>query len=78
MSKYWRTATLYALVTGIVPPDAISCIIKHEGMEVLKLAHLLTPTVPEAVAMAIDRAMSLNGDTRFATVAEFWWALTAR
>ena len=74
---YALGATLYALVTGIVPPDAISRIIKYEGTEVLKPAHLLTPTIPEVVARAIDRSMSINVEKRFATVAEFWWALTA-
>ena len=74
---YALGATLYTLLTGTIPPDAISRIIKPKGTDPLKHAHLLAPTVPEPVSNAIERAMSINPTRRFPTLAEFWWALTA-
>jgi len=37
----------------------------------------VVPSVPEPIAEAIQRALSLNSDERFATVEEFWRALSS-
>ena len=74
---YGLGATLYTLLTGTVPPDAISRAIKSrsKGGDPLKPARLITPTLPIAVAQALQRAMSINSEDRFATVEEFWQML---
>ncbi len=73
---YGLGATLYTLLTGITPPDAISRVMRSKGTDPLKLAHLLTPTIPVHISEVIGRAMSIREAQRFATVKEFWWALT--
>jgi eukaryotic-like serine/threonine-protein kinase len=72
---YGLGATLYTLLTGIVPPDAITRATGSKGGDPLESAHLLTPTVPIGVAQAIERALSISSDERFATIEEFWQRL---
>ena len=74
---YGLGATLYTLLTGAVPLDAISRVTRsrNKGIDPLKPVHLLAPAVPTAVSQAIQRAMSLSSDDRFATVEEFWQVL---
>jgi eukaryotic-like serine/threonine-protein kinase len=74
---YGLGATLYALLTGIVPLDAISRVTrsKNKGIDPLKPVHLLVPEVPTVVSQSIQRAMSISSDDRFETVEEFWQVL---
>ena len=68
---YGLGATLYTLLTGTIPPDAISRATGSKGGDPLELAPLIMPEVPIGVAQAIGRAMSISTDERFATVEEF-------
>jgi eukaryotic-like serine/threonine-protein kinase len=76
---YGLGATLYALLTGSAPIDAPSRVlgIMSAGVDPLKLAHLLKPAIPLAVAEALQRAMAIRIADRFGTVEEFWQALMA-
>jgi eukaryotic-like serine/threonine-protein kinase len=76
---YGLGATLYALLTGSVPIDAPSRATKilGAGADPLKRANLLVPTVPQAVAEALHRAMAIRVADRFETVEEFWEAVKA-
>jgi serine/threonine protein kinase len=74
---YGLGATFYTLLTGTIPPDAISRVMRSRstGSDPLKPAHLLAPAVPMAVAQAIGRAMSLSSTDRYVTIEEFWQVL---
>src|SRR5437763_4992437 len=72
---YGLAATIYTLLTGSIPPDAIARAIGSKGVDPLKPANVITPAVPKAVAAAIERAMSISSNDRFATVEEFWQEL---
>lgn len=74
---YGLGATFYTLLTGTIPLDAISRVMRSrsKGSDPLKPAHLLAPAVPSDVAQAIQRAMSLSSDDRYETVEEFWQVL---
>jgi len=74
---YGLGATFYTLLTGTVPSDAISRVIKSKGKggDHLKLANVLEPAIPPEVAQALQRAMSINSADRFGTVEEFWQVL---
>jgi serine/threonine protein kinase len=76
---YGLGATLYALLTGLIPLDALSRVLGsvRAGVDPLKPAHLLQPTVPLAVAEALGRAMSISSADRFETVEECWQVLQA-
>ena len=37
----------------------------------------VVPSIPLAVSQAIERAMAINGNERFASVQEFWQTLNA-
>ncbi len=75
---YGLGATFYTLLTGTVPLDAITRVTRRRssGIDPLKSAHLLAPSIPTAVAQAIQRALSLSRDERFETVEQFWQELT--
>jgi len=73
---YGLGATFYTLLTGIVPPDAITRATGSKGVDPLVAANLITPTVPLAAAQAIQRAMSISSEDRFATVEAFWQEMT--
>src|SRR2546421_251494 len=76
---YGLGATVYTLLTGTIPTDAITRVSRSRsnGSDPLRLANLITPTVPTAVAAAIQRAMSISSEDRFETVEEFWQELNA-
>ena len=76
---YGLGATLYVLLTGSAPIDALSRVLGgvNTGVDPLKPANLLQPTVPPAVAEALGRAMSISSADRFETVEEFWQVLQA-
>ena len=74
---YGLGATLYALLSGQTPPDALVRATRSQGADPLKSANLITSAVPIAAAQIIQRAMSLSSDDRFETVEEFWQQLQA-
>lgn len=74
---YGLAATFYTLLTGIVPVDAITRATAGEGIDPLIPASSITPDVPVEVGKTLQRAMSMSINDRFATVEEFWQALTA-
>ena len=74
---YGLGATLYTLLTGVIPPDAIERMtqLSNENTDPLKPVDELVSTIPLHVSRAIQRAMSIRMGLRFATVKEFWQAL---
>ena len=76
---YGLGATLYALLTGMAPIDALSRVLGSMGggVDPLKPANQLNPTVPLAVAGALEKAMAIRSADRFETVEEFWQVLQA-
>lgn len=76
---YGLGATVYALLTGSAPVDAPSRAVRSliAGVDPLQPANLLNPAVPQAVAEALQRAMSIKIADRFETVEEFWQVLLA-
>ncbi len=73
---YGLGATLYTLLTGTVPADAITRVTGSKRIDPLTPAHLVAPDVPWKVSMVIEQAMSISSEDRFATVEEFWQELT--
>ena len=72
---YGLGATLYTLLTGIVPPDAIHRWTTGDDVDPLEPANQITPAIPISVAKDISHAMSLSSKDRFSTVEEFWQTL---
>lgn len=77
---YGLAATMYVLLTGQVPADALHRMtnIGSKRGDVLVPPVELVPTIPQHVSDAIMRAMSIASDERFATAQEFWEALHAQ
>ncbi len=76
---YGLGATLYTLLTGVVPTDAITRVSRNRsrGSDLLRPLSVLAPTVPTHVAGAIERAMSLDARDRFESIDQFWQVLSA-
>ncbi len=76
---YGLGATIYALLTGVVPADALYRLTQlgSNGADPLEPVNSLAPDIPIPVAEAIQRAMAMNSNERFSTVEQFWQALTA-
>ena len=74
---YGLGATLYTLLTGVVPADALDRMtqLSNDHPDPFKPPHELVPSLPLHVSEAIGRAMSINIMQRFATTHEFWQAL---
>ncbi len=72
---YGLGATLYTLLTGVKPVNAVKRVTAEKGNDPLKPAHVLVPDIPQPVSRAIQRALSLHHENRFATVEDFWNAL---
>lgn len=77
---YGLAATFYALLTGLVPQDALYRMaqLSSKKMDPLEPVTHFAPDVPEHVSEAIQRAMAINSKDRFASVEEFWQALNAQ
>ncbi len=75
---YGLGATLYTLLTGTIPVDALERMIQLNEKEpdpLLPVNQVIT-TIPASVSEAIACAMSTRSSARFATVEKFWEALT--
>jgi serine/threonine protein kinase len=69
---YSLAATLYSLLTGVRPPDALaraSATIRHQP-DPLRPAHLVQPQVPKSISQILQRALSQNSVMRQASAAE--------
>jgi eukaryotic-like serine/threonine-protein kinase len=73
---YGLGATLYTLLTGTIPSDAITRVTGSKRIDPLTPAYLVAPDVPWTVSMVIEQAMSISSEDRFATIEEFWQELT--
>jgi serine/threonine protein kinase len=69
---YSLGATIYNLITAVVPADSLQRLM---GQERLVPISRLNPNVSRHVAMAVERAMELNPEDRFATIEDFDAAL---
>ncbi len=76
---YGLAATLYALLTGTIPTDALYRLTQmgSKNTDPLEPVQLLAPHVPQHVANAIHRAMAINSNDRFSSVEEFWREINA-
>ncbi|MBA2287325.1 MAG: protein kinase [Ktedonobacteraceae bacterium] len=74
---YGLGATLYTLLTGTTPTDAIDRIMPELETDPLKPVHLRVPSVPRTVSEDIQRAMAISSQERFSSVQEFWHTLYA-
>ncbi len=74
---YGLAATLYVLLTGVVPADAFHRMTQIGSNEVdpLEPVTRYASEVPEEVAQVIQHAMAINSNDRYASVEEFWKAL---
>ena len=74
---YGLAATCYTLLTGAIPTDALRRVTSLAGKEDDPLIPLAVcmPTLPPGVSSAIQRALAINNNERFATIEEFWQAL---
>ncbi len=76
---YALSATLYTLLTGVLPADAFLRLmqIEEKGLDPLVLASDLAAEIPVPVARALHRALSIKADDRFESVDAFWQAVKA-
>jgi serine/threonine protein kinase len=71
---YALGATFYTLLTGTIPaaaPDRVARLAEGEPDPLLPM-NRITPSVREAIAQVIQRALSISRHDRFATVEHFW------
>ncbi len=75
---YGLGATLYVLLTGIIPTDAFYRMAQIGGrkQDPLEPVIQLAPSIPPPLSAAIQKAMAINSADRFASVEEFWQALS--
>lgn len=72
---YGLGATLYTLLTGVTPVDAIARLTEENGKDPLKPVHEIVPDIPRPVSHAIQCAISIYNHNRFSSVEQFWEAL---
>ncbi len=74
---YGLAATIYTMLVGVTPVDSLQRVTQIAGTSSDPLVPIreYVPSLPDYVAEAIYKAMSINGGARFATVQEFWQAL---
>ena len=74
---YGLGATMYVMLTGIVPVDALQRATKitSGGDDPLEPLQDIVPSLPEHIARAIHRAVAIDANSRFASVQEFRQAL---
>lgn len=71
--QYAFAATLYTLLTGQKPVDAVQRVL---GQAVLTPPGAINPALPGGVCLALERALSLRPNERFVNVSDFFVALT--
>lgn len=73
---YGVGATIYTLLTGLIPPDALyrMTMLGSKGEDPLIPIDKLVPGIPENVVESIHNAMALDSDERFSTIEHFWRA----
>jgi serine/threonine protein kinase len=74
---YGLAATIYTLLTGEVPVDALTRTLSQPDGDPLLPADRINSEVPASVASVIEHAMELRLESRYATVDEFWSTLHA-
>jgi serine/threonine protein kinase len=76
---YGLAATFYAVLTGKIPADAFQRMLQlgSKGADPLVPIIELVSDIPLLISEAIQKAMSIDSNNRFATVEEFWQALQA-
>ncbi len=76
---YGLGATIYTLITGIVPADAFyrTTNLGSKGIDPLESIRKYAPNVPQHIADAIYRAMAVDKNDRYQTVQDFWQELNA-
>ena len=74
---YALGATLYHLLTGVKPPDALARAgaVAKSNTDLLKPAHEVHPAVGPEIAVILSRAMALEPEGRFQTASDFREAL---
>ncbi len=74
---YGIAATLYALLAGSPPIDALDRLTSkgETGIDPLKPINFFVPSIPDTVAQTISRAMALDSEKRFPSIEAFWQAL---
>src|SRR6266567_1240629 len=72
---YGLGATVYTMLTGVIPPDAITRATRSKSLDPLRPVNLLVPAIAPEVARAIEEAMSISIDDRFQTIEQFWQEL---
>ena len=74
---YSLAATMWTLLTGEVPPDALSRLAEKDdgNPDPLRPAHEINPQVPTAVSGALNHALAVNRNHRPVSAAEFRKAL---
>ncbi len=75
---YGLAATCYALLSGMVPIDALTRMTNIGTREFDPLTPLdeLVPELPAPITHAIHKALAIKSTARFANVAQFWAAFT--
>ncbi|HYR75855.1 MAG TPA: serine/threonine-protein kinase [Pyrinomonadaceae bacterium] len=74
---YALGATLYHLLTGVKPPDALAraAAVAKSKTDLLKPAHEVHPAVGSEIAVILGRAMALEPEGRFQSASDFREAL---
>src|SRR5579871_2112758 len=74
---YGLGATLYALLSQMVPADSLTrltCLASERKDPLIPLRQLV-PDIPESVAEVIQHSLAIDMRRRFASINEFWQAL---
>ncbi|GCE04677.1 serine/threonine protein kinase [Dictyobacter aurantiacus] len=73
---YALGATIYTLLTGKVPTDALTRTMEQTQVDPLKSAHTICPSISPNISNVIAKAMSLRIEDRYASIEAFWQALS--
>jgi serine/threonine protein kinase len=74
---YALAATIYTLLSGIVPIDALTRNLEHHTEDPLLPLYMLNQAIPIPVSDVIEKAMSLRSEDRYASVEEFWQVINS-
>lgn len=73
---YALGATIYTLLTGKIPTDALTRTMQQTQIDPLLPAHKICPSITSRISKVIEKAMSLRIEDRYASVEDFWQALS--